>query len=387
MRTATDTEQCESPANRAGLDVSLNKPTSSYSVSAGFEDILIRLKVSVAFTSYQSGVLYGIGARQSGGLQLHRAHLPKPMGLACNGCGEVFVSSGAQIIRYRNVLCQNERANGVFDACFAPRILYQTGMLDMHDIGVDTDGMPVFVNTRYNCLSALDTAHSFRPVWLPEFIDGLFDEDRCHLNGLAMDNGQPAFVTAVSRSNAIDGWRDRREDGGIVIDVAENRTICTGLSMPHSPRKHDGELWVLNSGRGEIGRLVRPKAESGTDRVFEPLAFCPGLPRGLAFMGKYAFVGLSKPRYKRFEGLALDRILCERDCDPWCGIQIIDTQNGNCVEWLRIDGEVEELYDVALLLPSISTPMFVAYGTAESANLVTLPEQYRNRGGIPKPGS
>ena len=134
-------------------------------------------------------------------------------------------------------------------------------------------------------------------------------EDRCHLNGLAMEDGVPRYVTAVSKSNTVDGWRDRRSDGGIVVDVRSGEIVIGGLSMPHSPRLHRGKLWVLNSGTGEIGWIERGSSAEGA--TFHVLAFCPGFVRGLAFHGKHAFVGLSKPRYDRFEGLALDRKLAE----------------------------------------------------------------------------
>ena len=45
-----------------------------------------------------------------------------------------------------------------------------------------------------------------------KFLTALVPEDRCHLKGLAMDGGRPAFVTAVSRSDVADGWRERRQD-------------------------------------------------------------------------------------------------------------------------------------------------------------------------------
>ena len=72
-----------------------------------------------------------------------------------------------------------------------------------------------------------------------------------------MEAGKPRYVTAISASDTIDGWRDRRAEGGIVMDVQSGEIICRGLSMPHSPRVHAGELWVLNSGTGELGVISR----------------------------------------------------------------------------------------------------------------------------------
>jgi uncharacterized protein (TIGR03032 family) len=232
---------------------------------------------------------------------------------------------------------------------------------------IDAQGKPLFINTRFNCLATTDARHSFREVWRPPFISALIDEDRCHLNGLAMDKNKPAYVTAISRSDTIDGWRDRRDSGGVVIDVRTNKIICEGLSMPHSPRLHQGELWLLNSGTGELG--VVEGAATGKGK-FVPRVFCPGFARGLAFAGNYAFVGLSKPRYKRFEGLALDQRLADADSEPWCGIQIIDLTKGVCAEWFRIDGAVKELFDVAVL-KGHACPMSIGPNAPEIVKFMT----------------
>ncbi len=226
------------------------------------------------------------------------------------------------------------------------------------------NGEIIFVNTRFNCLAKLSPKNSFTPIWKPSFIDKIINEDRCHLNGLAMENGVPKYVTAVSRSNTIDGWRDRRNDGGVVIDVTTNKIICTGLSMPHSPRIYNGKLWLLNSGTGELGYVDKE------NKKFIPVTFAPGFGRGLAFKDKYAFVGLSKPRYERFEGLTLDQKLKDADSEPWCGIQIIDLTTGSCVEWFRIDGAVAEIYDIGLI-PNIACPMSIGFASNEIKGLIT----------------
>jgi uncharacterized protein (TIGR03032 family) len=338
-----------------------------YSLSSGFAERLASFGVSIAFTSYQSGILYFAG-RKPGGAHMHESHLPKPMGIAVDPSGGFTLASGAYLLRFENVLAPNERINDTFDGCFVPRTFRLTGDLDMHDVGVDADGTAIFVNTRFNCLATASAKHSFRPIWKPPFISGLLDGDKCHLNGLAMRDGKPAYVTAVSRSDVIDGWRDRRADGGVVLDVETGAVVCEGLSMPHSPRIHRGELWLLNSGTGDLG--VVEGVRKGKAR-FAPRAFCPGFLRGLAFHGKHAIVGLSKPRYKRFEGLALDGRLKEADADPWCGVQIIDLDTGGCVDWLRIDGAVTELYDVAVI-PGFARPMALTPFSGEAAGLITV---------------
>lgn len=342
---------------------------SGYSMSNGLVARLRSLDIGLAVTSYQSGLLYMLGRNpQTGGLNVHQTPILRPMGLAPALDGSLVLAAGFHLIRFINALQPDQRANAIFDTCYVPRTVHLTGELDAHDVGLDTAGRTIFVNTRFNCLATISDRYSFEEVWRPPFISALVDEDRCHLNGLAMRDGKPAFVTAVSRSDTIDGWRDRRADGGVVIDVETGEVVCDQLSMPHSPRLHNGRLWLLNSGTGELGTVELPKG--GGIGHFEPLVFCPGFLRGLAFSGRYAFVGLSKPRYKRFEGLALDERLKATDSEPWCGVQVIDLEHGNCVDWFRIDSSVAELYDLTVL-DGAMCPMAVSPSSSEAASLVS----------------
>jgi uncharacterized protein (TIGR03032 family) len=193
-------------------------------------------------------------------------------------------------------------------------------------------------------------------------------EDRCHLNGLALRDGQPRYVTAVSQSDVADGWRDRRTDGGCVIDVATNEILVTGLSMPHSPRWYGDRLWLLNSGVGELGYVDLDQGR------FVPVAFCPGYLRGLAFCGDFAVVGLSKPRHNQtFSGLPLEQQLQSKAVDARCGLAIVDLRTGDCVHSLRITGSVSELYDVQIL-SGIQRPMAIGLRTDEIRRVLTIGE-------------
>jgi uncharacterized protein (TIGR03032 family) len=160
-------------------------------------------------------------------------------------------------------------------------------------VGFGTDGRPLFANTLFSCIATVSDSHSFKPVWKPTFISRLAAEDRCHLNGLVLEGGQPRYVTAVSRSDVADGWRDRRAEGGIMIDVASQEIIAQGLSMPHSPRLWDGRLWLLNSGTGELGAV---DIASGR---FEPVAFCPSLSPSMTEHGPDRPRGTAVERFDR----------------------------------------------------------------------------------------
>jgi uncharacterized protein (TIGR03032 family) len=356
-----------STVNDAVVEESLqNQNTNNvvkYSVSAGFVNLLARLNISIALTSYQSGKFYLLGRNSKGGLMINERLFQKAMGVYVQD-NTLLLATLFQIQRFENILEAGQFINHIHDVCYVPRITYTTGVLDAHDVGLLKNGEIIFVNTRYNCLATISPKNSFKPIWKPKFISQIINEDRCHLNGLAMDKGKAKYVTAVSRSNTIDGWRDRRVDGGIVIDVEKNEIVCEALSMPHSPRVFNKKIWVLNSGSGELG-FVDTKTKK-----FNALTFCPGFLRGLAFREKYAFVGLSKPRYERFEGLPLDEKLKVADSEPWCGIQVIDIETGVCVEWFRIDGAIAEIYDVAVV-PNVKCPISLGFASNEIKGLIT----------------
>ncbi|SMF94841.1 TIGR03032 family protein [Methylomagnum ishizawai] len=339
-------------------------PTLEISASRQLTAWMAETGISFAFTTYQIGKLFFVGLKPDGGLSLFERSFNRSMGLCAQG-DSLYLGSLYQIWRFENLLEPGQTQDG-YDRLYLPQVGYTTGDVDAHDLGVDRDGRLIFVNTLFSCLATLSESHSFVPVWKPPFISKLAAEDRCHLNGLAMRDGLPAFVTAISRSDAADGWRDRRRDGGVVVEVGSGETVLSGLSMPHSPRWHDGRLWLLNSGTGEFGYV---DAAAGR---FEPVCFCPGYLRGLSFHGAYALVGLSKPRHnKTFAGLALDGRLQGRDVEPRCGVQVIDLRSGDLVHWLRLDGLVEELYDV-VALPGARRPMALGFKTDEIRRVLNV---------------
>lgn len=343
------------------------EPWLEVTASRGFVGWLANQQVSLAFTTYQAGKLFLLGRNPQGQLSVFERTFNRCMGLWGNG-QTLWMSSLYQLWRFENVLRPGESHQG-YDRLFIPRAGFTTGDLDVHDVACDVDRRPIFVNTRFSCLSTLSDRHGFKPLWKPPFVNKLAPEDRCHLNGLAMEAGQPRFVTTISRSDVTDGWRDHRRDGGTILDVPSGRIVVTGLSMPHSPRVHRNKLWVLNSGTGYFGHVDLDEG------IFRPLTFCAGYMRGLAFSGNHAIVGLSRPRHDRtFSGLALDENLAAKEAEPRCGLVIVDLQSGDIVEWLWIAGMVSELYDV-VVLPGVVRPMAFGFKTDDIQRTITFDEQ------------
>lgn len=333
-------------------------------VSRGFTTWLKEQRVSLAFTTYQAGKLFFIGLTDESRLSVFERNFDRCMGLWTDGT-TLYLSSLYQLWRFENALEPGQSYKG-YDRLFIPQMSYVTGDLDIHDLTVDHSGEVIFVNTRFSCLAGVSQRYSFVPLWQPTFISQLVAEDRCHLNGLALRDGSPRYVTAISQSDSVDGWRDFRQDGGCVIDITSNEIMIAGLSMPHSPRWYRDKLWLLNSGRGEFGHL-------DGNGVFQPVTFCPGYLRGLAFIGDFAVLGLSQPRQNHtFSGLPLEEELRLRKTEPRCGLLVVDLHRGEITHWLRIEGVIDELYDVAVL-SQIQRPMAVGFKTDEINRILTLP--------------
>ena len=337
-------------------------------VSRGFGDWLGRTRCSLAFTSYQTGQLFLVGRLSDQRVSFHQQNYLRAMGVHATS-QRLYLGSLFQIWRLENVLAPRERANRDFDRLFVPRNAQTTGDVDIHELAVDRSGRVIFVNTKYSCLATTSVTHGFKPLWKPAFITRLAAEDRCHLNGLAMADGAPAYVTAVSRSDLISGWRDRRHEGGVLIDVRTDRIVTDQLSMPHSPRVGPEGVWLLDSGRG---MLVRVDPATG---VREDVAFCPGFLRGLSLHAGHAIVTVSLPRDGAFSGLALQDELARRDGEPWCGVCIIDLRSGDLVEWIRLTGAIRELFDVAVL-PETSCPMALGANSSDIRSLISFDPEF-----------
>lgn len=344
-----------------------NTPQLEITCSRQFPEWMAEQRASLAFTTYQTGKLFMIGLQASGRLSIFERTFNRCMGLYGDG-QTLWMSALYQLWRLENVVPSGQVVNDGYDRVFVPQVGYTTGDIDIHDIAVNSAGRVVFANTLFNCLATLSETHSFAPLWKPPFISKLAAEDRCHLNGLALDNGRPRYVTAVSQSDIVDGWRDRRCDGGCVIDIQSNELVATSLSMPHSPRVYRDQLWLLNSGTGHFGRI------EPSDGSFVPLAFCAGYLRGMAFIEDFAIVGLSRPREnKTFTGLELDDNLSARDAEARCGLQVIDLRTMDVVHWLRIEGIVAELYDV-VVLPNVTRPMLLGFKSDEIRRTLSIDE-------------
>lgn len=331
--------------------------------SRHFPAFLAEQRLSLVFTTYQASKVFFIGLNGER-LSLHERSFTRCMGLAASP-ETVWLSSGFQIWRLENCLDPGVQHEG-YDRLFVPRVAYTTGDVDAHDMAVEASGRLVFANTLFSCVATLSETHSFVPVYKPSFVSKLAAEDRCHLNGLALKDGHLAYVTATATTDAVDAWRDKQIGGGVLISTESDAILAENLSMPHSPRYHDGELYLLESGTGYLGRVDLKRG------AFERLVFCPGYARGLAFYGRFAVVALSLGRHNRsLDRFELAKNLERHSAAARSGLLVIDLRSGDVVHWLRLEGVVQELFDVAIL-PGVRRPMALGIVSDEIKRVISI---------------
>jgi uncharacterized protein (TIGR03032 family) len=312
--------------------------------TSNFPALLRQLGASLLVTTYQAGKL--VMVRDEGDhLNTHFRAFQSPMGLAlADGGARLAIGTALQVWEFRDVPAVARRLEpaGTHDACFLPRCSHVTGNVLIHEMAYGSGGQLWFANTRFSCLATLDPEASFTPRWRPPFVTELEPSDRCHLNGLAMVDGKPKYVTALGETNEMGGWRANKARGGVVMDVDSGAILCRGLSMPHSPRWYAGRLWLCESGSGTLGYL-----DLDTGR-YEAVAAVPGFTRGLDFAGDLAFVGLSQVRESAvFSGIPITERLAPEE--RTCGVCVVDLRRGETVALLKFESGVQEIFAVAVL--------------------------------------
>lgn len=297
---------------------------------------------SLIVSTYQLGKLVAFRSHQ-GRMSMLLRTFDKAMGVAVDA-DRLAIGTRDQIWFLRNSPehAQQLEPVGRHDRCYIPRSSHVTGDIGVHEIAWAGEELWL-TNTRFSCLCTLDEDYSFVPRWQPSFITQLAPGDCCHLNGLAIADGLPKYVTVFAETDLPEGWRAHKVGGGCLIDVPSGETVARGLSMPHSPRICDGRVWVLDSG---TGRLVTIDPQDGH---ITTVAELPGFTRGLAFADGLAFIGLSQIRETSTFG---DLPITERlkPHERKCGVWVVELASGKTIGFIEFDSAVHEIFDVQILM-------------------------------------
>lgn len=330
--------------------------------SGNISEILRGLNISLVATSYQSQKLFFIRA-SGGALDVNYKTFRRPMGLAVSE-EQITLGTFQDVLRFKrnDSVIEKLPDNSKVDACFTPNVSHTTGMINIHDIAYGTEGLWV-TNSSFSCLATIEPDYSFVPRWKPPFISDLKPEDRCHLNGMALLNGAPKYVSTFNQSDQPNAWRDRRSDGTI-IDVETNRILLEGLIMPHSPRCYNGFLYFCESGRGLVQRYSPTTGELTT------VVKLPGFTRGVDFYGPLMFVGLSKSRTSDVTNPAPINLEFE---ETYSGIWIVNLEKNQVMGFVRFEGDVDQIYDVGVLT-SMTYPELIEPDNDNVKHIFSFPE-------------
>jgi uncharacterized protein (TIGR03032 family) len=365
-------------------DVPAAPPMRSVHTSS-FAQALDRFGVSLAVTTYQAGKLVILRPEARNDVPVVNTHFrgfPRPMGFAWER-GRFALGTTTQVLEFHDmpaVARKLDRSDSgmVHDAAFLPRTAHSTGDIQIHEMvwlpqrDRSNENLSSrfselwFINTRFSCVATRSDHYSFIPRWHPPFITALAPEDRCHLNGMCLRDGELRYITALGNTDKPGGWRENKRSGGVLMDFKSGAIITRGLSMPHSPRWRNGKLWLLESGNGGVGVV-----DESTGK-YQEVCRLPGFTRGLDFIGPYAFVGLSQVRETAtFSGIAVAESPQNERC---CGVWMIDTRSGQIAGFVKFTDAVQEIFAVQAL-EGLRWPEVLSEDPKRIAETFELPEE------------
>ncbi|GLQ30246.1 TIGR03032 family protein [Litoribrevibacter albus] len=348
--------------------------------SDNLPQILKVLNISLVITSYQAGQLILI--RSDGDtVTTCSKEFPRPMGVYADQ-HHLTLGTATQVIDFqrcdglldqvrsgyldneqeltKKILEKDEKAMEAFlnerrktinqvkkaNALYLHRAAITTGMINIHDIAWGDEGLWV-VNSTFSCLATLAPDSSFIARWKPPFISELVPEDRCHLNGMAMRDGKPRYVTTFNKENRRDSWAEEQQfDDGTLIDVQTSKILVDGMIMPHSPRYHEGKIYVCESGRGLVWR-VDPESGAKTQMIQ-----LPGFLRGMTFLDDIMLVGLSRVRDSDSNK---DMPLRQEGIETVSGVWLINLNDDSVIAYIKFEDDVDQIYDIGII-PNGSFP-------------------------------
>lgn len=306
-------------------------------------ELLMKLGCSIAISTYQAGKIVLVSAKDENMLVQLPRHFDKPMGIAEHPSKDkLAIATKDSVMVLANspgLALHYPKAPKRYDALYLPRNTFHTGPLDIHDLSFGNNDKLYAVNTLFSCIVQIDDDYNFTPYWQPPFIDQLVSEDRCHLNGMAMQNGLPKYATSFNQGNTHQSWRPTVTTTGTIFDLETNEVVVTGLPMPHTPRIFNDQLYVLLSATGELAKI------NTAEGTYEVVTKIGGFVRGMSLYKDYLFIGLSKIR----KNSSTFGKLSFAESANRSGIVVVHLPTGSIMGNLIYQNSVDEIYDVHVL--------------------------------------
>ena len=335
--------------------------------SPDFPELLHKLNCTIALSTYQAGKLLFISAQDDEKvIQLPRNfHQAMAIGIDMERMAVAEMNEVVVLANSPGLAPLYPKQPDTYDGFYTPRATYYTGRVDIHGLAWGEEGLWGVI-TSFSCLALIDDSFSFIPKWKPSFIKELASEDRCHLNGMAMSEGAPLYVTALGSGNEHQGWRKNLPKGGVLIHVPTGEIILSDLSMPHSPRIYDGKLYMLFSATGEV---VCVDTDKSTYDVINELK---GFIRGMARCDDYLFICLS--RLRKNSSTFKDLPIAEKATSS--GVTVIHLPTGAIVARLMYESSVDEIFDIQIIPGMIRPGILNTEGDTHKLALTTPEATY-----------
>jgi uncharacterized protein (TIGR03032 family) len=301
-----------------------------HTVQGRWWEVLAERRITLLVTREYEHLVMALGMTAAGP-RITYWRMPHPSGLAVDRArGIVHIAS----TRNPNQIYGFKPVSGVLPRLDAPaqsisghpllpvRSSFYPGCLYLHDLALIKDTL--YGNAvGQNAVVRFDRAGDYQRVWWPRCIETrrgpVLGRNHLQLNSIAAGATlySSYFSASTDRVSARrPGHRNFAVDGrGVIFSGATREPVVRGLTRPHSARLHDDQIWVANSGYGELG--------VGLEGRFVSVARLPGWTRGLCFHGPVAFVGTSRviPRFEHYApGL--------EEAASACGVHAVDTRSG-----------------------------------------------------------
>jgi uncharacterized protein (TIGR03032 family) len=247
---------------------------------------------------------------------------------------------------------------------------YYPGSLYIHDLAIVGTGRVYANAVGHNVVVRLMDGNRFERVWWPNCIvvkgAPVFSRNHIQLNSIAAGKtlAQSFFSASSDRIGKLKpGHLNYPVDGrGVIFSGATGDAMCTGLTRPHSARLHGKQIWVDNSGYGEVGFV-----QDGRLQVVRTL---PGWTRGLCIVKDIAFVGTSRiiPKFARYApGLDASSSVCgihAVSCKTGDLLGSLEWPYGNqifSIDWMDSSITTGFPFDVPLRKQKRETVLFYSY--------------------------
>ncbi len=312
---------------------------SFFFYSKSFPKILHKLKSTLIYSTYQAGKVIMISSANGDTITKYAKNFKRPMGIAVSeDSKQLAIASKSEIGIFSSnpvLAASYPEQKEKYSHLYIPQSKFNTGIVDTHEIVWSEDEL-LITNTLFSSISKMSHRYHFDLYWKPDFISSLAPEDRCHLNGVALVDGKPKYVTMFAKTDEAKGWRKLPYNSGMLMDIDTGEVLLSDLALPHSPVVYEGMIYFLLSATGDVMCYDIEKKEAKRLTNFNTFV------RGMEVVGDLIFLGLSKIR----EGSQFFSQLPIKSEDSYCGIRVINRLTGKEVGGLTYTDRIEEIFAV-----------------------------------------